>query len=90
VALQLPFRVETTAHTRSLAAALERLEHADFFLYEDGGEPESPVFNPYISDLVRQVRSGERFVELPFATFLPDGGVIRVFRRSSDERRFTE
>ena len=64
VAEQLPFDIETTAHEKDLNTLIERLSQASFFLYKEGGEAESPVFNPHFEELVRHA--------------LPDGGIVAI------------
>jgi hypothetical protein len=81
-ALRLPLRIESTAHEASAAVLLDRLDEAEFFLYKEGGEPESEVFNPHFAALAERVRSGGDFVEIPYGKTLPDGGRARLFRRS--------
>jgi Dolichyl-phosphate-mannose-protein mannosyltransferase len=83
VALKLPLDVETTAHEENLGALIGRVQQAEFFVYEDGGEPESPVFNPYASTIDQRVRSGGLFTEIPYGRHVPDGGVVRIFQRSA-------
>ncbi|HXB69003.1 MAG TPA: glycosyltransferase family 39 protein [Candidatus Acidoferrales bacterium] len=79
VALQLPFHVETTAHEKDLATLRLRLGQASFFLYKEGGEPESPAFNPYAEDLARSVAADRRFHRIPYDRLLPDGGMARIY-----------
>jgi hypothetical protein len=80
VALQLPFRVETTAHENDFGILRQRLAQASFFLYKEGGEPESPAFNPFAADLARMVSTDPRFHEVPYSRRLPDGGIARIYR----------
>jgi 4-amino-4-deoxy-L-arabinose transferase-like glycosyltransferase len=80
VALQLPFRVETTAHENDFGILRQRLAQASFFLYKESGEPESPAFNPYAAHLARMVSTDPRFYEVPYARRLPDGGIARIYR----------
>ena len=80
VALQLPFRVETTAHENDLGTLQQRLAQASFLLYKEGGEPESPAFNPYADDLARMVAADPRFHEVSYARRLPDGGIARIYQ----------
>lgn len=61
----------------------DRFENAAFFIYEDGGEPESPVFNPHIAHLIERSHSDGLFTEIPCARGVPDGGVVRLFQRST-------
>lgn len=83
VALQLPFNVETTAHEEDLETLHQRLAQASYFLYKEGGEPESPAFNPHIADLVRSVSIDGTYREIPYAKRLPDGGIVRIYKNSA-------
>lgn len=82
-ALQLPFHVETTAHEKDLDTLRLRLAQASYFLYKDGGEPESPAFNPYVAELARIVTNDARYTEI-LSLRLPDGGVARIFKNSTN------
>ena len=82
VALSLPMDVETTAHESNRGTLLDRLDQAEFFLYEDGGEAESAVFNPHFATLVQRAQAGGGFTEVTYGKRLPDGGIARIFRRS--------
>ena len=73
-ALQLPFSIETTAHENDLETLKQRLAQTAFFLFKEGGEPESPAFNPYASDLARSVSADREFQRIPYDRLLPDGG----------------
>ena len=90
MALQLPFRVETTAHEEDLGILRQRLAQASFFLYEEGGEAESPAFDPYAGELARMVADDPRFREIPYAGRLPDGGIARIYRNVAPGRRGVE
>ena len=83
VARQLPVDVETTAHEHDLNTLLDRVKQAAFFVYEEGGEPESRVFNPHIATLIQRVRNSEGFNELPYFRRLPDGGIVRLFEQTA-------
>jgi hypothetical protein len=87
VALQLPFYVETTAHEKQLETLRQRLLQTAFFIYKEGGEPESPAFNPYIDDLVRNVTDDRQFQRIPYDRRLPDGGIARIYRNLAPGRR---
>jgi hypothetical protein len=82
VALQLPLDVETIAHEQDLNTLIDRLQQASFFVYEDGGVPESPVFNPNSATIIQDLHRGGLFSEIPYAPRMPDGGVVRLFQRS--------
>jgi 4-amino-4-deoxy-L-arabinose transferase-like glycosyltransferase len=84
VALRLPFDVETTAHQSDLNTLLQRLDQASFFVFKEGGEPESPFFNPHFESLVRRARENARYRALPFEGRLPDGGVARILKNSAE------
>ena len=90
VALQLPFNVETTAHEKNLDTLRQRLAQASFFLYKEGGEPESPVFNPYVGDLVQSVADTRRFQKIPYDRSLPDGGMARIYKNLASGKRPVE
>jgi len=80
VALRMPFNVETTAHEKQLEILQQRLAQTAFFVYKEGGEPESPAFNPYIDDLVRSVSDNRQFQKMPYDGRLPDGGIARIYK----------
>ena len=90
VALQLPFRVETTAHEKDLGTLRQRLAQASFFLYKEGGEAESPAFNPYAGELARLAAGDPRFREVPYAGRLPDGGIARIYQHVGSGRPSVE
>jgi hypothetical protein len=79
-ALGLPVAVETTAHEKDLETLKQRLAQASFFLYKEGGEPESPAFNPYIDDLVHSVSEDREFQKIPYDRRFPDGGIARIYK----------
>jgi hypothetical protein len=82
---KLPFRVVTTAYETDLNSLFPLLESAAYFLYKEGGEPVAP-FNPLGNAAIKEVRGGGKFVELPMARTLPDGGVAHVFANLSPNR----
>ena len=86
VALRMPFNVETTAHEKQLETLRQRLAQAAFFIYKEGGEPESPAFNPYIEELVRSVVDGRHFQIIPYDRRLPDGGIARIYKNLTPGR----
>ncbi|TAM79728.1 MAG: hypothetical protein EPN47_18205 [Acidobacteria bacterium] len=83
VHMKLPFEVTTSAHTADLNDLLRSLNSASFFIYKEGGEPESPYYNTYQKALIREVQRNGRFVELPTHWLLPDGGKVRIFENST-------
>jgi hypothetical protein len=82
VALRLPLQIEGTAHEPNRDTLFDRLDQSAFFLYEDGGDPESPVFNPHFGALIQRVQTSDSFTEIPYGKRLPDGGIARIIRRS--------
>jgi hypothetical protein len=86
VALRMPFNVETTAHEEQLETLRQRLAQTDFFIYKEGGEPESPAFNPHIDELVRSVMDDRRFQRIPYDRRLPDGGIARIYKNLTPGR----
>lgn len=54
-----------------------------FFIYKEGGEPESGFYNQHVSALLQEVREGGSFAELPIHPTVPDGGQIHVYRNRS-------
>jgi 4-amino-4-deoxy-L-arabinose transferase-like glycosyltransferase len=82
---RLPFQVATTAYETELNTLLPLVNSAAYFVYKDGGEPAAP-FNTRAGDALKEVREGGKFVELPIARQLPDGGVAHVFANLSPNR----
>jgi hypothetical protein len=80
VASQLPIDVETTAHEKDIDTLRQRLASSSYFLFKEGGYPESLVFNPYIGDLVRIVTTDSHFRQIPYSRPLPDGGMARIYQ----------
>jgi hypothetical protein len=78
VAGRLPFAIRTTAYDSNAAASLES---ADYFVYANHGEPESP-FNLGRDQVLRELREGGRFVELRIGRRLPDGGIAHIFAKT--------
>jgi 4-amino-4-deoxy-L-arabinose transferase-like glycosyltransferase len=83
---KLPFEISTTAYESDAGKLPELLALAAFFVYKDGGEREAPFFNVHGAAAVNEMRKGGRFVELPFARPLPDGGVVHVFANRFRDR----
>jgi 4-amino-4-deoxy-L-arabinose transferase-like glycosyltransferase len=79
----LPFDVYTSAHTPDLHDLLHTLDSTDFFIYKEGGEPESPFYNKNQGALVGEVEHSGKFTELPYHWRLPDGGRVRIFENVS-------
>jgi hypothetical protein len=75
---RLPFEISTTAYESDASKLPALLDNAAFFVYKEGGEAEAPFFNTQRAAALAEVNGG-RFVELPIARKLPDGGVAHVF-----------
>jgi hypothetical protein len=80
---KLPFRVTTTAYEKDWSTVLPMLDSSSFFLYEEGGEPRSYLFNAHEKAALKEVRESGNFLESPLSRWLPDGGVVRVFENLS-------
>jgi hypothetical protein len=76
---RLPFEISTTAYESDAGKLPALLDNAAFFVYKEGGEDEAPSFNTQRAAALADVRESGRFVELPIARTLPDGGVAHVF-----------
>jgi hypothetical protein len=76
---RLPFDITTTAYQTDPATLLPLLNSAAYFLYKESGEPQAANFNNLGSIALKHVRESERFVELPIARKLPDGGIAHIF-----------
>jgi hypothetical protein len=82
VAAKLPLDVASTAYENDRNAALRLADSAAFFVYKEGGEPESEFFNQHAREVIQHVRGSPDFEELPYGQVLPDGGVVHIWRRS--------
>ncbi len=82
---RLPFVVISSAHESDLGQLLKTADSASFFVYKEGGEPESPAYNIHQTALIRHVRESGRFVEVPYGRTLPDGGVAHIFKNLSPD-----
>lgn len=82
---RLPFVVISSAHERDLGQLLRTADSASFFVYKEGGEPESPAYNIHQAELIRHVHESGRFVEVPFGRALPDGGLAHIFKNLSPD-----
>ncbi len=80
---RLPFEIVTSAYETDPPALLRQVDSASFFVYKEGGEPESSAYNIYQAALIRHVCESGRFVEIPYGRKLPDGGVARLYKNLS-------
>ena len=80
---RLPLNIASSAYETDLTALLASVRSASFVVYKDGGTPEPGGFNRLQKVLLQEVKSGERFRELPFGLPLPDGGITRIFQNVS-------
>ncbi len=76
---KLPFDITTTAYQTDPATLLSILNSSAYFIHKEGGEPQAANFNNLGGAALKEVREGGRFVELPIARALPDGGVAHVY-----------
>ena len=81
VEARLPLAVDTTAYEKDLAMLLRTVDAAAFFVYKEGGEPESAFFNRHFAEVIRHVRESADKQEIPYGRMLPDGGVVHIFRK---------
>ena len=77
----LPLTVETTAYEKDLGTLIRSVDASAFFIYKEGGEPESTFFNQHFAEIRSHVLHSGFFEEIPPSRKLPDGGTARVFRR---------
>jgi hypothetical protein len=83
---RLPFDITTTAYQTDPAALLTALNSTAYFIHKEGGEAQALNFNNLGSVALKEVRETGRFVELPIARALPDGGVAHVFANRESNR----
>jgi len=83
---RLPFDITTTAYHTDPAALLAALNSAAYFIHKEGGEAQAVKFNNLGSAALKEVRESGRFVELPIARALPDGGIAHVFVNRESNR----
>jgi len=83
---RLPFDIATTAYQTDPAALLAALNSAAYFIHKEGGGAQAANFNSLGSAALKEVRESGRFVELPIARALPDGGVAHVFANRESNR----
>jgi len=82
VAAQLPLDVTTLAYEKDRDSALRLADSATFFVYKEGGEPESEFFSQHAQEVIRRVKDSPDFEEISNELLLPDGGVVHVWRKS--------
>ena len=78
---RLPLTVETTAYEKDLGTLIRSVDASAFFIYKEGGEPESTFFNQHFAEILGHVLHSGLFEEIPPSRKLPDGGTAHVFRR---------
>ncbi len=74
VQARLPLQITTSAYERDQAELFSTLRSTSFFIYKEGGEPESGFYNRYANILLEEVTKGITFAELPIHVAVPDGG----------------
>jgi 4-amino-4-deoxy-L-arabinose transferase-like glycosyltransferase len=80
VQARLPLLITTSAYETDLSQLLSTARSMSFFVYKEGGEPESGFFNRHVGALLREVQTGGYFAELPCNVTLPDGGRVHVYK----------
>jgi hypothetical protein len=80
VQARMPLQITTSAYERDRSQLLSTLRSMSFFIYKEGGEPESGFYNQNVSALLQEVREGRSFAELPIHPTVPDGGQIHVYK----------
>lgn len=81
---RLPFDGETTAYETDPARLRQTLAASSYFLFKDGGDPESP-FNRLGAEAIAAVRSDANFAEMGTRR-LPDGSLLHLFRNTPVSR----
>ncbi|MDP8981698.1 MAG: glycosyltransferase family 39 protein [Acidobacteriota bacterium] len=77
---RLPLDVRTTAYEKDWARLLDLARASSYFVYKQGGEPESAFFNIRSAELIEYLRSSPEWDEIPFGRVLPDGGTAHILR----------
>jgi len=78
---RLPLEVQTTAYEKDWGRLLDLAHASSYFVYKQGGEPESPFFNTRGAEFISYMRDLPEWVEIPFGRQLPDGGTAHILRR---------
>ena len=81
---RLPLEVQTTAYETDWGRLLDLARATSYFVYKQGGEPESPFFNTRSYEVIAYLRNSPEWVEIPFGRPLPDGGTAHILRRRAD------
>jgi hypothetical protein len=81
---RLPLDIGTTAYETDKISLRRPLASASYFLYKEGGEPDSP-FNTLGAEALAIVRGDANFTEMASRTF-PDGGTIHLFQSTAGDR----
>jgi hypothetical protein len=61
VQARMPLQITTSAYERDRSQLLSTLRSMSFFIYKEGGEPESGFYNQHVSALLQEVREGGSF-----------------------------
>jgi hypothetical protein len=78
---RLPLEVQTTAYEKDWGRLLNLARGSSYFVYKQGGEPESLFFNTRGAEFISYLRDSPEWVEIPFGRGLPDGGTAHILRR---------
>ena len=85
VQARLPLQITTSAYETDVGQLLASARKMSFFVYKEGGEPESVFFNRHVGALLREVQTGGHFEEVPCNVILPDGGRVHIYKNRSLE-----
>jgi 4-amino-4-deoxy-L-arabinose transferase-like glycosyltransferase len=78
---RLLLEVQTTAYKKDWGQLLNLARASSYFVYKQGGEPESAFFNTRGAEFIAYLRSSPEWVEIPFGRALPDGGTAHILCR---------
>jgi hypothetical protein len=78
---RLPLEVQTTAYEKDWGSLMNLARASSYFVYKQGGEPESEFFNTRGAGFIAYLRNSPEWVEIPFGRALPDGGTAHILRR---------
>ena len=80
---RFPFEISPLAYESDPNTLLPLVDSMEYFIYKEGGEAVAPFFNVQGEAALKEVLESGRFIELPIARKLPDGGVAHVFQNRS-------
>jgi hypothetical protein len=83
---RLPLEVQTTAYEKDWGRLLDLARASSYFVYKQGGEPESAFFNTRSAEFIAYLQSSPEWVKIPFGRRLPDGGTAHILRQRLEPR----